>query len=62
MSRQTDLHGEVIKATPAAVLFRDETGRECWLPRSVCLDGDAVDEGDTDLVVAEWFAAKEGLL
>lgn len=61
MSRQTDLTGEVVRATSYAVLFRDESGREWWIPRSVCLDGDSLDEGDTDLVVATWFCEKEGI-
>lgn len=61
MSRQRDLVGEVLRVSPRAVLFRTDTGIETWIPRSVCLDGDTIDVGDTDLVVAEWFCEKEGL-
>lgn len=62
MSRQRTLIGEVLRpTTERAVLFRLETGVEKWIPRSVCLDGDVISEGDTELVVAEWFCEKEGL-
>lgn len=61
MSRQVSLEGEVARTTERAVLYRDEWGNETWIPRSVLLDGDSLDDGDTDLVCAEWFAEKEGL-
>lgn len=61
MSRQRTIAGEVIKTTPKAVLVELLTGGEHWIPRRVCLDGDVIDEGDTDLIVAEWFCEKEGI-
>lgn len=61
MSRQRDLVGEVLRVSPRAVLFRADAGTEAWIPRSVCLDGDTIDVGDTDIVAAEWFCEKEGL-
>ena len=32
-----------------------------WIPRSVCDGGSILEVGDTDIVVQEWFADKEGL-
>lgn len=58
---QTTLSGEVKKTTASAVLFEMSGGTEFWVPRSVCLDGDAADEGDTDLIVADWWLEKEGI-
>lgn len=59
--RQTTIHAEITKATAKAVLVVIEGG-EHWIPRSVCLDGDALDVGDDDLIVADWWLEKEGLL
>lgn len=58
---QTTIEAEIIRATDAAVLI-DLGDREVWVPRSVCLEGDMLDVGDTDLIVADWFIEKEGLL
>lgn len=59
--RQTTIHAEITKATGKAVLVVIE-GDEHWIPRSVCLDGDALETGDEDLIVADWWLEKEGLL
>lgn len=52
----------VVRATEKALLCRLD-GREVWVPRSLIGDdsevADAGDEGT--LVVATWFAEKEGL-
>jgi hypothetical protein len=32
-----------------------------WIPRSVCENGDELEEGDTDICVERWFADKEDL-
>lgn len=62
MSRQTILTGEVLRpTTERAILFRCENGVEHWIPRKVCLDGDVIGEGDTELVVATWFCEQKGL-
>lgn len=56
------LAGEVLIARPHSVLFRnDEDDREHWIPRAVCVDGDTLDEGDTDVIVGAWFVKKEGI-
>lgn len=62
------LCGEVVRATRKAVLLQFNTainGKhavvEHWVPRSVCIDGDTLTEGDHDVLVAEWFVDKEGL-
>ena len=60
--RFTTLSGEVVKTTDRAVLFRDENDQEHWIPRSVCCDGDHIDEGDTDVNVGTWWGEREGLL
>lgn len=59
---QTTVAGEVIRTTAAAVLFKLDDGDEVWVPRRVCLDGDSAEEGDTDLVIADWWLEKEGRL
>lgn len=59
---QTTLSGHVDKTTDAAILFQPDTGEEFWVPRRVCLDGDAVEEGDEDIIVADWRLEQEGLL
>jgi len=62
VSRQVSLAGEILITTDKAVLFRsDSDDSETWIPRSVLLDGDKIDEGDRDVVCAEWFALKEDL-
>ena len=48
---QTTIAAEIIRTTDAAVLI-DFEDREVWIPRSVCLEGDTLDVGDTDLIVA----------
>lgn len=58
---QVTLEAEITRTTDSAVLV-DLDDRELWVPRSVCLEGDALDVGDTDIIVAAWFAEKEGLL
>lgn len=58
---QTTIACEVKRATDRAVLIVYE-GNEYWVPRSVCLDGDAATVGDDDLIVADWWLEKEGLL
>ena len=32
-----------------------------WIPRSLCDDGENLEEGDTDIVVDRWKAEQEGL-
>jgi hypothetical protein len=58
---QTTLAGDVIRATDSAVLFERNDGAEFWVPRRCCLQGDEVEVGDTDLVVADWWLEKQGL-
>lgn len=57
----TTIDAEITRATGKAVLVTID-GDEHWIPRSVCLDGDALDVGDADLIVADWWLEKEGLL
>ena len=59
---QTTLEGLIEKTTDGAVLFLPSTGKEFWIPRKVCLDGDSLDEGDEDVVVADWWLKQEGRL
>lgn len=62
MSKQVTLTGEILRpSTHRAILFRCENGAEKWIPRSVCLDGDALSESDTEIVVAAWFCEKENI-
>ena len=59
---QTTLDCLVVKTTPHAVLIMTEDFDERWVPRKVCLDGASLDEGDTDVVVADWWLKQEGML
>lgn len=58
---QETVSGEVLDTTAEAILFVRDDGTEFWVPRSVCIDGDQADEGDTDLIIASWWLKKEGL-
>lgn len=58
---QTTLEAVVTRTTEKAVLVEID-GNEIWIPRKVCLDGDALDVGDDDLVVADWWLEQEDLL
>lgn len=51
----------VIRTTTSAVLVRFTDLREIWIPRSVCEAGHDLSDGDTDIVVADWFIEREGL-
>lgn len=59
---QTTLSGHVKVTTDGAILFDPDDGSEFWVPRRVCLDGNSVEEGDTDIVVADWWLKQEGRL
>lgn len=58
---QTILSGDVTKVTDGAVLFEQADGTETWIPRSVCIDGEDVEVGDSDLIVADWWLDKNGV-
>lgn len=59
---QTTLSGRVKVTTDGAILFDPDDRSEFWVPRRVCLDGGSVEEGDTDIVVADWWLKQEGRL
>lgn len=59
---QTVLDGLVVKTTDAALLYQPDDADEIWIPRKVCLDGGRLDEGDTDVAIADWWLKQEGLL
>lgn len=59
---QTTLSGMVMKTTESAVLFMPDGGDEVWIPRRCCLDGASLEDGDTDIAVADWWLRREGLL
>lgn len=54
---------EVIAVTEKAVQVATDPHAENfqWIPRSVCENGDELEEGDTDICVERWFADKEDL-
>lgn len=62
MSKQVLLDAKVVHDTDYAVLIELPDGEEKWVPRSVLQDGGSLEFGDTDLICAEWFAKKEGLM
>lgn len=51
----------VLRTTNKAVLIRLDDMNEVWIPRSVCVDGDDLDEDDTDISVQSWWAEQEGI-
>ena len=58
---------KVLKVTEKAVHIEDESGTQCWVPRSCVHGGDdgRLDDSigdDIELKVRRWFAEKEGLL
>ena len=65
MPRDVTLSGvQIVHTTKLAVQIGwTEHSEEmfAWIPRSLCVDGDTLGEGDTDVIVAQWFADKEGL-
>lgn len=62
MSSTATYKGEVLRITDSAVHFLfDVDDAKYWVPRSVCLDGDSVEVGDTDRVIQDWWAKKEGV-
>ncbi len=56
---------KVVGVTEKAIKIRwtqpDDIEVEQWMPRSVCIDGDTLVVGDTDVVAATWFVEKEDL-
>lgn len=56
-------YAECIAETEKAIKVQREDGSEFWIPKSVVHDNSEVyaDGHDGDLVVAEWFAQKQGL-
>lgn len=57
---QRTIYCEVTMTTDDAVLV-DHQDEEFWVPRSVCLDGQSIEEGDSDLVVADWWLRDRGI-
>jgi hypothetical protein len=59
--RQRTLYCEVTRTTDDAVLveYGDE---EFWVPRSVCLAGDQIEEGDTEIIIANWWLQAKGII
>lgn len=59
---QTTLDGLVMKTTEGAVLWQPSRGDEFWIPRKVCIQGEEIEDGDEDIIVANWWLEKEGHL
>lgn len=55
------IEGDVIQTTEKAVLIEVDD-HEFWIPRSAIVMGDAVAAGDTEIVVANWFLKKAGMV
>ena len=51
---QVTVAAEVIRTTDAAILINYQ-GDEIWVPRKCCIQGDRIEEGDTDLMIARWW-------
>ena len=63
------LIGEIVYETDHTIKVRlDEDhygdlgdGQEIWIPRSVCVSGDALSTGDANPEVADWWLELRGL-
>lgn len=57
-----ELEGSVIiRTTRKAVLVRTGDMDEVWIPRSCCIDGEDLEEGNEDVSVQSWWAEQEEL-
>ncbi len=56
---------EVVGTTEKAIKIRwtqpDDIEVEQWMPRSVCIDGNDIHVGFTEIMAATWFVEKEDL-
>ena len=59
---QTTLSGEIIRTSDSAVLFDPGDDEPFWVPRRCCLDGSTLEDGDSDICVADWWLEQEGRL
>jgi hypothetical protein len=57
----TLVSGLVEQTTDKAVLVKLEEGESTWIPRSVCEDGDSIEEDDEELHVATWWLRKNDI-
>lgn len=63
--KYVSIGGQCQRATPGAVLFRSSEIREngidkdeLWFPRGVIEQGDAIEVGDNEIRVGDWWIAK----
>lgn len=63
MAHEYSLKCTCTAETAAAIHVKDEGGKAFWVPKSVIHDDSEVYKTNTDgsLVVADWWAEKEGL-
>ena len=66
MAVMVTLEGYIVRRTTgkAVALVKEGAGFMAdllWVPRALCRDGDRLEEGDTDLEVAEFKADELGL-
>lgn len=53
----------ILAVTAKALLISYDRGEELWVPKSVVEDSDTYIRGEYDFImVADWFARKEGLI
>ena len=57
----TTIDGYRVQFTTDKAVLIKKGATEVWVPRSCVQDHDALAVGDTDLTVASWFVAREGL-
>ena len=60
--------GVVKRTTDSAILVTPKSTKgieylhgDQWFPRKVVLDGDTLEDGDTDIEVKLWFIRKHGI-
>lgn len=57
----TLVSGLVERTTGKAVLFKLEEQEGVWIPRSVCEDGESIEQHDEEIHVATWWLRENGI-
>ena len=57
----TVIDGYKVQFTTDKAVLVKKGAEEVWVPRSCLQDHESLAIGDTDLTVATWFVAREGL-
>ncbi len=59
---ETLYDAEIVKETDKAFLVRLPNKEETFIPKSMCLEPETLEEGSTDFEVKRWFIEKDDAL